>query len=188
MTQAKKVTFLIIHDYTEIPGRCMPGEEVVAIILVYRGRRIWIPWSPTHLVLADYLCRRRWIAQDAVRIADQMRIDPFVRQHGTNAPGCKVKPVRTSRTAVRQKVKRMRDVLDRIIKEEGLDLKASEIIRSEESSTCVVRYRIWADVMWEHWPRQDGLEVNVDIPLADVPPAFLVAERNAQSGARYREY
>ena len=135
LTSSKRLDFIIIHDYTETPGECTPGEEVVAIILIYRGRRYWIPWSPGHLILVDYLARHRWIAQDAWRIAAQMQLDPFVLQHGSNAPGSCVRTARTSRTAVRKKVERIRGVLQQVFDEEGLDLKASDIIRSEDTST-----------------------------------------------------
>jgi hypothetical protein len=36
----EKANFVIIHDYQEVPGACMPGEEVVAIVLIYRGKAI----------------------------------------------------------------------------------------------------------------------------------------------------
>lgn len=153
---SERAQLLIIHDYTEIPGGCMPGEETAASILLYRGKRYWIPWSPTHLILVDYLCRHRWIAQDAQRICAQLQLDPFVVSHGSNAPGHHVRPARTSRTAVRKQIERIREQLDALFAEEGIPLRARDIIRSEESSTRLVRYRIVADVSWEHWPRPDG--------------------------------
>jgi len=152
---SERVQLHIIHDYTEISGKCMPGEETVASILLYRGKRYWIPWSPTHLIVVDYLCRHRWIAQDAQRISAQLQLDPFVVSHGSNAPGSHVRPARTSRTAVRKQIERIREQLDALFAEEGIPLRARDIIRSEESSTRLVRYRINADVSWEHWPRQD---------------------------------
>jgi hypothetical protein len=180
--QPERVKFIIIHDYTETPGECMPGEEVIAIILIYRGKRYWIPWSPTHLILVDYLCRHRWISQDAWRIAAQLQLDPFVVQHGTNAPGHNVRLARTSRTAVRKQVERIRAVLQKLIDDEGLNLRATDIIRSEESSTRAVRYRIWADVSYEHWPLQDG-EGPVDgLPLGEIPPTLLGGGRGGQLG------
>jgi hypothetical protein len=171
--ESKRVELIIIHDYTEIPGECTPGEEVVAIILIYRGRRYWIPWSPGHLILVDFLARRRWIAQDAWRIAAQMQLDPFVIQHASNAPGGHVRAARTSRTAVRQQIKRVRAVLQKLFDEEGLDLNATDIIRSEETSTRSVRYRINADLRWVHWPVPGGEDSTAGLPFAEVPGSIL---------------
>lgn len=175
--QSKRVDFIIIHDYTEIPGECTPGEEVVAIILIYRGRRYWIPWSPGHLILVDFLARHRWIAQDAWRIAAQMQLDQFVLQHASNAPGSCVRTARTSRTAVRKKVERIRGVLQKVFDEEALDLKVSDIIRSEETSTRSVRYRLHANVTWIHWPPPEGEGTTSELPFAEVPGPILNSAR-----------
>src|SRR5580693_8213589 len=108
MRQEKRdeIELILIHDYTEIQDECAPGEEVVAAILGYSGRQYWIPWGPTHLLLIDFICRRRRIPLDAVSIANKMRTDPFVLQHGANSPCGKPRFARTTRTAVRQQVKR----------------------------------------------------------------------------------
>jgi hypothetical protein len=45
----ERANFVIIHDYQETPGVCMPGEEIAAIILVYRGKRYRVPLASTHL-------------------------------------------------------------------------------------------------------------------------------------------
>lgn len=151
----ERVKLVIIHDYQEDPGVCMPGEEVVAMILIYRGKRYRIPLSPTHLVLMDYLARCRY-PEDAWRISAQMQLDPFTTDHGINAPGHCVRSARTSRAAVRMQVSRIRGMLTALIVEEELDMDAEEIIRSEVTSTRTVRYKIDADVSWEHLPRQKG--------------------------------
>jgi hypothetical protein len=171
--QPERVDFTIIHDYTETPGECYPGEEVVAIIVVIRGRKLWIPWSPGHLIFVDFLARHRWIAQDASRIAAQMQLDQFVLQHASNAPGAQVRAARTSRTAVRKKIERIRGVLQQVFDDEGLDLKASDIIRSEETSTRSVRYRLYAKVTWVHWPLPQSEDVASGLPVAEIPGPIL---------------
>lgn len=173
MTHKERVQFIIIHDYTEVPGECTPGEEVVAIIVIIRGRKFWIPWAPGHLIVVDFLARHRWIAQDAWRISAQMQLDPFVIQHASNAPGAHVRIARTSRTAVRQQIKRIRDFLQKLFDEEGLDLNASDVIRSEETSTRSVRYRLNADVTWVHWPLPEGKEPTLGLPFPQVPGPIL---------------
>jgi len=167
-----KPKLVIVHDHAESVDECRPGEEAAMAFLDFRGKRHWVPWGPTHALLADFLARRR-IALDAWQISAKIREDPFVQQHATNAPSCHERPARTSRTAVRQQIRRMRDVLGQLIKEEGLDLDANEIIKSEVTSTRVVRYRITIDVIWEHWPRPNGSETISDPRMPKIPPALL---------------
>jgi hypothetical protein len=154
--ESKRVKFEIIHDYTENPGECRPGEEPVASIMTCHLGSYWIPWSPTHLLTFDFLCRHRRIPLDAWSIAAKMQLDPFVLQNAANAPGNIPRPARMSRTGVRQQIKRMRDVLANLISEESLDLDAWDIIRSIESSTRTVRYFIDAELSWRHWPGPEG--------------------------------
>jgi hypothetical protein len=171
--ESKRLDFTIIHDYTETPGECYPGEEVVAIIVIIGGRKYWVPWSPGHLILVDFLARHRWIAQDAWRIAAQIQLDPFAIQHASNAPGANVRMARTSRTAVRQQIKRIRGVLQQLFDDEGLELRASDIIRSEETSTRSVRYRLNANVTWVHWPLPDDENPTSGLPFPKVPGSIL---------------
>jgi hypothetical protein len=175
--QSKRVDFIIIHDYTDTCGECNPGEEVVAIIVIIRGRKYWVPWSPGHLIFVDYLARHRWIAQDASRIAAQMQLDQFVSQHGSNAPGSCVRTARTSRTAVRKKIERIRGVLQQVFDDEGLDLKASDIIRSEDTSTRSKRYRFRANVTWIHWPLPEGEDPTLGLPFPEAPGPILNSGR-----------
>jgi len=186
--QDERVRLTIIHDYAEDPesGECWPGEEIAGTKIFYRGRWYWIPWSPTHMIVVDLLCRNRYrlIGLDAWQITAKLQSDPFVLQHATNAPGHQVRPARTSRTAVRQQIKRVRSVLTKLIEEEGLDLKADDIIRSEETSTRVVRYRIACDVSWEHWPRQDDEHWNADVDIPLVYPLRRLASGFADCRTR----
>jgi hypothetical protein len=150
-SKSEQPTLVIFHDYTEIPGECAPGEEAIGCILRFRDKEYWLPLGPTHLILMDFLCRRaRYCARDAAWIAGHIQLDPFVIYHGTNAPGHVGRPARTSRPAVRKQIERIRKTLTGLFKEEGLDLNAWDIVRSEDSSTKVVRYRINIDVKWWH--------------------------------------
>lgn len=167
-SQPERPKFEVIHDHSEFSGQCLPGEDVIAILIVYRGRRYRIPWGPTHLILVDFLCRRRWIALDAWQIAAKMAEDPFVQQHGMNAPGSHRRPARTSRTAVRQQIKRIRDVLTELISRKGLPFDARAIIRSEGTSTSVTGYRITVDVTWQHWPNKGEVEGECCVPTLPI--------------------
>jgi len=170
---------IVIHDNRDLPGECLPGEEVITILLVYLGRRYRIPWGPTHLILADFLCRYRWISLDAWQIAEKMANDPFVQQHGMNASGYHGRPARTSRTSVRQQIKRMREVLAELILEHELNLNAWNVLRSEKTSSATVRYRITLDVTWEHLPRLDEGETNGATAIRPIHPGLLGSAKHA---------
>lgn len=181
----KRAQLLIIHDYAEDPPECFPGEEVIAIILIWRGRRYWVLWGPTHLIVVDYLARHRWIALDSWQIAAKMSLDPFVLQHGTNAPSHKGRPPRTSPSNARQQMKRIRDVLAELIVAEGLVLTVDEIIRTERTSSGTARWRIVADVTWQHLPRHEHIAEPFDPRISKIPPAMLGPEADLQLPAQW---
>jgi hypothetical protein len=166
----EEIELILVHDYAEHKDGCAPGEEVVAAILGYCGRRCWIPWGPTHLILIDLICRHRRIPLDAQAIANKMQTDPFVLQYSANAPCFIARPARTSRTAVRQQIKRIRDVLAELIENEGLGIDAWDIISSVETSTRAVRYRINAKVSWKHWTGSEGEDSGACILLSAPRP------------------
>jgi hypothetical protein len=149
--QRERVRLVIAHEFAQVAGQCAPGEGTLGAFLVWRGRVYWIPLGPTHLILFDFLCRHRWIAMDASTIASRLRIDLFVVHHGSNAPGNRVRRARSSRTAVRKQIERIREAIAKLIVAHGLELDAFEILRSEETSTLSKRYRINADVSFDHW-------------------------------------
>ena len=165
----ERVKLVVVHEYAEVPNHCAPGEGIFGAFLIWKGKVYLIQLSVTHLILFDFLCRNRWIALDASAIATRLRTDLFAVHHGSNAPGHLRKPARTSRTAVRKQIERIRQVLAKLIVKENLHLDASNIIRSEETSTRAKRYRINADVSFEHWVTTgDSLSSNTvgGIPLS----------------------
>jgi hypothetical protein len=172
----ERARLVIVHDYCDSDDQCLPGEEVVAIILIWRGRSFWIPWGPTHLIVGNFLARHRWIALDSWQIAAKMRDDPFVQQHGMNAPGHKGRPARTSPAGARQQMKRMKDVLAALIVEYGLDISLDDILRTERTSTGTALYRIVADVSWEHWPLPGGEDALSHPHFPKVYPGVLAAQ------------
>lgn len=149
--ERERARLVIAHEYAQVSGQCAPGEEILGAFLIWRGRVYPIPLGLTHLILLDFLCRNRWIAMDASAIAIRLQTDLFVVHHGSNAPGHRVRPARTSRTAVRKQIERIRAVIEQLIAREKLELDAFEILRSEETSTLCKQYRINADVSFDHW-------------------------------------
>jgi hypothetical protein len=177
--QRERVRLVLVHEFAQTPVGCAPGEEAVGAYLIWRGRAYEISLSAPHLVFLDFLCRHRWIAMDASTIAIRMRTDLFVLHHGSNAPGHQVKPSRSSRTAIRQQVRRIRAVIAKVIADEKLDLDAFSILRSEETSTRSKRYRITADVSYEHWKTSRALlssrsVAGISLPDPDYGDSFTV--------------
>jgi hypothetical protein len=167
--KSKEAELTIIHDYQEVPGVCMPGEEIVAVILVFRKRRYHLPLGPTHMILLDYLARCRY-GEDAWRISAQLQLDPFATEHGANSPDNHVRPARSSRNAIRQQIRRMRRALAIVIADESLDLDANSIIRSVETSTGTVLYSTGCAVSWDHWPQND-MHWNSKIEIPNIHPS-----------------
>ncbi len=151
----RKVRLVLVHQYTEraapaLSGHCIPGEEVISTYIVWQGQSCRLPLSTTHLILLDYLCRHRGVAQSAAQIAAGLDTELFYLHHGSNARGAAVVRARTSRTAVRQQIKRIRAILAKCFSDANLDFDPAAIIRSHATSTREVRYQVEANVTWEH--------------------------------------
>ena len=49
------LAFRIVHRFHAPFAGCLPGEEVLAVLLVHRGREYQLALSPALLLVADYL-------------------------------------------------------------------------------------------------------------------------------------
>ena len=67
----------------------------------------------------------------------------------------------------------MREVLDQLIREHGLDINALAILRSEKTSSSIVRYRIALDVCWGHWPGSDDGDSTAVSGIPPIHPGLL---------------
>jgi hypothetical protein len=158
-TRAKQrslVSLIIVHENAEpeIPGRpatCTPGEEITGAFLVWKGKSHRLPLSTTHLILLDCLARHRSFGQNAAQIAAALDREIFYTQHGSNAARGAAVSARTSRTAVRQQVRRIRSSMNELFKGKHIGLKAEQILRSVRTTTNEVKYQLnAAAVCWEH--------------------------------------
>jgi hypothetical protein len=139
-----KVRLVIVHECagTRLPGRCVPGEEkILSAWLIHQGRLYRLPLSTTHLILLDFLARHNGISLNAEQIQERLNSELFY-VHLARA--------RSSRTAVRQQVRRIRDCMAQCFAKADLDIDPEEVLRSEPTSTNEVKYRLHADVSWEH--------------------------------------
>jgi len=150
MAQCGMARLVIVHRYAELPGGCTPGEEIQSVWLVNDGHSCQVRLSTPHLILFDYLCQHRGVAQTAAQIAAGLNTERFYMHHCSNARGHWVVRSRTSRTAVRKQVERIRRALAQSLTEAHLRLDPTDILRSEPTSSNEKRYAIHADVVWEH--------------------------------------
>lgn len=173
------VEFLIVHDFADNPEGCMPGEEAALVAMGIRGNWHWVPFGPTHVVTFDFLCKRR-IPLDAWSIANKMASDPFILQHGTNAPCHLPRPARLSPAGVRQHIRRMRTALAAVIEQTRLDIDPWTIICSVSSSTCSKRYFVNAKVSWRHWCGAEGEDSGTCILFSPQPHMVLRSPQSAR--------
>lgn len=142
--------FRIVHRF-QIPGAgCMPGEEVLAVQLLFRGRECWVPFSLTQRLLFDYLSRHMRFPQSAQQIELGVRSDQFHVDHASN-PSDKTGYSRAiPRSSVRVHIARIREALRNAFRELGFAAAASDVLVSEQTTGNEVGYRLKAHVEWVH--------------------------------------
>lgn len=143
------IQIVIVHRFAQTEF-CSPGEEIAAAYIVHKGTPRAIPLSTPHLILLDYLCRHRRLPQTATQIARGLSTEPFYVRHAANAKGSSPSRPRTSRTAVKEQIMRLRRALGECLRVASLSLDPKAVLRSERTSGSEVQYRIHAAVRWEH--------------------------------------
>jgi hypothetical protein len=137
-----KVKLVLVHERMahRLPGRCIPGEQVLSAWLIYQGRSYRLPLSTTHLILLDLLARHD-LPLSAQEIEDRLNTELFY---------VRLARTRSTRTAVRKQISRIRAILADFFAYKHIDLNAADVLRSEPTSTNEVRYMLFADVVIEH--------------------------------------
>jgi hypothetical protein len=141
---------VIVHRFHKPGTACAAGEEIVVAFLLYRGKDYDLRLSTPHLLLFDYLCRHRRVALSATQVAMGLNNESFYVHHASNATDRTELCPRSSRTAVKQQIMRLRQALAKCFAEAHLRLDPTEVLRSEMTSSNEVKYRIHANVGWEH--------------------------------------
>jgi hypothetical protein len=139
-----KVKLVLVHECKDsrLPGRCVTGERILSSWLVHQGRSYILPLSTPHLILLDFLARHcKNFGLNAEQIQERLNSDLFYIH---------LARVRSSRTAIRQQVRRIRESMAKCFAKADLDLDPDDILRSEPTSSNEVRYSIHADVVIEH--------------------------------------
>jgi hypothetical protein len=155
-----RLPFRIIHRFRTPRTDCMAGEEVLASLLLHRGREYQLPLSPALLLLADYLLRNSRYSQTASQIATGIHASDFYSEHGSNGRRQRIR--RIPRSAIREYIKRLRRALALVFSEEMLRIDPRDVLVAEESVSNHLLYRWRAVVEVTH----------VDSTSANVQPIW----------------
>lgn len=149
---AGAANFVIVHRFWEPGTDCLPGEEVLGVWFEPDGAELQLPLPLALRLLFDHFGRHRWLAQSAQQIEAAMRCDPFYLRHAAKSRASKKLTRRMSRSAIKVYVARVREALQSVFDEAGVDLKANEVLVSERTVSSEVGYRLRANVRWVHLP------------------------------------
>jgi hypothetical protein len=130
--------FRIFHQFRAPGTECLPGEEVLAICLDYRGREYQLPLSPSLLLICDYLLRHSRFAQTATQISIGIHESGFYAEHGRNVGRQRTR--RIPRSAIREYIRRLHRALAIALKKAGLSIDPESILVVEQSVSNHARY------------------------------------------------
>lgn len=141
--------FRIIHRFRAPETECLPGEEVLAICLVHRGREYQLPISPALLLLADYLLLHSRFAQTASQISNGIHESGFYAEHGRNGGRQRIR--RIPRSAIREYIRRLHRALAIAFEDAGLSVDPESVLVVEQSVSNHALYRWRAVVEVAHF-------------------------------------
>lgn len=141
--------FRIVHRF-RIPGSdCLPGEEIVAVFLVYRGREYDLRLPLALLIVFDYFAHSR-LAQSARQIELGIRASDFYRRHAENATGGAALTRRITRSAVKEYIKRLHRALSIVFQEAGMNIDPSKVLIIQKTVGNEVRFLLKATISYTH--------------------------------------
>lgn len=165
-------------------GRCLAGETIEEGTLWMRSESIPLPLSPTCLVIADVLVRRRPTPLTAVQIEHIIASDPFYSRLGANAAlagKCSVKP--TTKT-IKMHISRLRHQIQRALKRFGIIMRPEEVIVSEETDLLNVKaYRLAIPCEFVHLVERGGGCSHANDCVRDRCDAAAITPLAAEDGA-----
>jgi hypothetical protein len=143
-------TLQIVHRFhdRELGAACQPGEEVVAVFLLCRNRKIMLPLSLSTRLLVNYLAEWRHIPQSATQIAAGMRGSAFYRKHAANA-GITIRRT-MSRTAIKEYVRRVKTSLNVALVGASLPIDSDRLLVSSKTTGNEVLHQLRTRIEWLH--------------------------------------
>jgi hypothetical protein len=147
---ARGPTFRIVHRF-RMPGTdCMPGEEIVAVFLVYRGREHHLRLSLAMRILFDYLARHSRLPQSARQVELGIRADEFYKRHAANATGRAALTRRIPRSAVKVYIKRLHRALSLAFQSAKMHIDPCNVLITQKTVGNEVGYQLDASCDWIH--------------------------------------
>jgi len=142
-------SFLIVHRYSTPGTICLPGEEVSVVLLSSRCQTIPLPFSLATRILFNQIASCR-LPQSASQIEASIKVDEFYTRHAANAQTKSRQTRSFSRPAVKEYVKRIRQIMASTLPAVGINMDPCEILRSERTTGNEVLYRLQANVRIIH--------------------------------------
>jgi hypothetical protein len=131
---------------------CIPGEEILGVWLVHRGRSYQLAFSRAEAGLVDYLSRRRMM-QTATQIERGIHTDPFHQWQCTRRRKSGGREARYHRTTIRIYVRRVRLALADVFHDSGLSIDPASVMVIQPTFSNEVMYRFTARTECVHISR-----------------------------------
>lgn len=133
---------VVVHGEHQPLTKCLPGETVEQVCLAVHSKVFPLSLSPTGLVVADVLARKRPMLLTAAQIERFLASDPFCVRLGTNASSTPRSAVRLARKLIKVYIQRLRLQLGKALKDAGLNMLPENILVSESTDLSnVMTYR-----------------------------------------------
>jgi hypothetical protein len=142
--------FRIHHRFHKPATDCLPGEEVLAVCLVHRGREYSLHLSLALRLIFDYLARHPRFPQSAAQIEAGIRADCFYKKHGTATMGTGKLTRSIPRSYVRVYIDRLRTAMGRTFDQAGFEMDPATVLVSHTTAMNEVGYQLRATLEWVH--------------------------------------
>lgn len=134
---------VIAHGHQQAVRDCLPGETIEQVSIAVRSQVVPLRLSPTGLVIADVLGRKKPMPLTAAHIERIFVSDPFCMRLGANATSVPRPMLRLTRKTIKMYIRRLRQQIGKALKEAGLAMRPEEILVSEGTDLLnVTAYRL----------------------------------------------
>jgi hypothetical protein len=169
----------IVHRFRMPGSGCLPGEEVFAVFLVYRGYEYQLRLTLAQRLLFEFLANHSRLAQSARQIELGIRADDFFRFHAKNANGRTTLTRRIPRSSIKEHIRRLLQALGLAFQEAGIGIDPRGVLIVQDTVGNEVGYKLKATCTWTH----------IDLTARDYQPlwggtARTPERRAAQNSAR----
>lgn len=142
--------FRIVHRFRMPGSGCLPGEEVFAVFLVYRGREYQLRLSLTQRLVFNYLASHSSLAQSARQIELGIRADDFYKFHAKNANGRTALTRQIPRSSIKEHIRRILQSLGLAFREAGIGIDPQNVLIVQDTAGNEALYRLLATISWTH--------------------------------------